>query len=541
MSEKEAVETLVSILSTSKNMEEKLKAIEFLVAYDDVEKKCFQDIKRVFLNDQHPQLRLKLIDLLIYCYKIDGIDFLKEHYKNCKDGSVRKKLLSKVGERDLSNSITFFIDALNDSDIEVKKEAIILLGKTDVSDAVSPLLDVLHFRNAEIYNSLIDAIVKIGKKGLGVINDYVNTEDIYIKREIPIILGKIKNKESENVLINFLKDEDPIIRKNSVKALSGIIELRNVRYVIDLIKDQDIEVRKEAILVLGNVGSKRAIRPLIDLLKENDAKIRNLAKKALYKILDKSKSYEPLYETLKGRNINARREAIKLLGILRDINAIDLLISVFKSKVASLRGSAYRSLLRILNNKIDNKIIYALSDNYWQIRMFCAKIVGEIADPNTIDHLFNLIEDENGNVRKAAVEALIKFDSNKVINFAKESLKSSNWRTRRAAVKIFLRTGSKESLNSLISCLNNDDVYVKSWAAMALGRLKDIESIGPFIQLLKEKDNKIRLSAVKALGEIGNKDAIEPLIEALGEDNWDIRKEIENALNRIDPDWMGSL
>ena len=452
MEENEALEMLLSILSTSKNNESKLKAAELLTSYSDDENKRFQNIKTVFLNDQHPQLRHKLIDLLTICYNIDGIDFLKEQYKKCKDGSVRKKVIEKTGQGDLNNSLLFFIEALNDPDIEAKKEAIILLGKTDAGEALTPLINILHFRNNEIYNSLIDSIVKIGKKGnLHVINDFVSSEDLYIKREIPLILGKIKNKESENVLINFLSDEDSIIRKNSVKALDGIIELKNVKNVIALLTDQDIEVRKEVIRVLGNLGSKRGIKPLLDLLKENDAKIRNLAKNALYKNLDKTKSPELLYEIVKGRNINARREAIKLLGMLKDDNAIDLLLSVFNSKVASLRGSAYRSLLRILSNNIDNKIISALSDKSWQVRMFCAKIIGEIADPITIDYIFDLIEDENGSVRKAAVDALIKFKNNKVTEFAIKSLKSSNWKTRRAAVKVLLRTGSDESLNSLIS------------------------------------------------------------------------------------------
>ena len=81
-----------------KIMEEKLKAVDILISYNDDKKERFQDIKQIFLNDQHPQLRLKLIELLNYCYEIDGIEFLKEQYKNCKDGSVRKKLLEKVGE-----------------------------------------------------------------------------------------------------------------------------------------------------------------------------------------------------------------------------------------------------------------------------------------------------------------------------------------------------------------------------------------------------------------------------------------------------------
>ena len=71
--------------------------------------------------------------------------------------------------------------------------------------------------------------------------------------------------------------------------------------------------------------------------------------------------------------------------------------------------------------------------------------------------------------------------------------------------------------------------------------LKEIDSIEPIILLLKDSDDKIRISAARALGEIGNKEAINFLIEVLGDDNWDVRKEIEIALNRIDPKWMNFL
>ena len=209
MDKDEAVEIILSILSTSKNVELKIKAADFLTQYDEIGNDNFQNIKIVFIKDHHPQLRLKLIDILTIYYQDDGINFLKEQYKNCKDGSVRTKLIEIVGELKLNKSIPFLIDALNDSNIETKKKAIVLLGKTESNEALRPLLNIFHFRNTEIYNSLIDTIVKIGNKGnLQIINDFINTEDLYIKREIPLILGKIKKKESENVLLNLLKDNN---------------------------------------------------------------------------------------------------------------------------------------------------------------------------------------------------------------------------------------------------------------------------------------------------------------------------------------------
>ena len=542
MDQEEAVKLLLSILTSSQNLDNKVKSVEMLAKFEDSKNSRFQDIKTSFLNDRHPQLRIKLIDLFATIYGNEGIKFIKEQYKNCSDGTVRKNLIEKIGDADLNGSIPFFIEVLGDPNIEAKELAITLLGKSGSEEALVPLIERLHFRNSEIYDPLINSIVKIGKKGYQrILYDYIDTDDVNIKREIPVILGKMGNSESETVLINFLKDENPLIRKNSLKALVKIIELKNIKHILETLNDENIDVRKESIRVLGSIGSKRAIDPLSEILKDNDPKIRNLAKNAMNKIFKKIESNDILYEILKGKNVNARKEAIKLLGMLKDVNAIDTLIKSFDSTVASIRRASYRAILQILQNKIDERIINSLAEKSWRIRMYSTKILGEIGDLNTIETVFKLIEDENGNVRKAAIDALINFKSDKVIEMAKSSLKNSNWKIRRTGVKLLIRVGSKDSINSLISCLDDDDVYIKSWAAMALGKIKDVDSIEPFIQLLKETDDKIRLSAVKALGEIGNKDAIKPLIEILGDDNWDLKKEVENSLNRINPDWMEEL
>ena len=82
---------------------------------------------------------------------------------------------------------------------------------------------------------------------------------------------------------------------------------------------------------------------------------------------------------------------------------------------------------------------------------------------------------------------------------------------------------------------------MKSWATKSLGKLKNVKNIEPLVKLLHDNDPKIRLAAVKAFAELGDRKALNPLISALGDDDWDIRKEIENALNQIDKDWMKNL
>ncbi|MCK4285625.1 MAG: HEAT repeat domain-containing protein, partial [Candidatus Lokiarchaeota archaeon] len=105
MDQEEAVKLLLSILTSSKNLENKVKSVEILAKFEDNKNSRLQDIKTTFLNDRHPQLRIKLIDLLATIYGNKGIKFIKEQYKNCSDGTVRKNLIEKIGDGDLNGSI----------------------------------------------------------------------------------------------------------------------------------------------------------------------------------------------------------------------------------------------------------------------------------------------------------------------------------------------------------------------------------------------------------------------------------------------------
>jgi len=96
MEPEEAVKLLLSIITSSKNLRNKLTSVEILANYEDNKNLRLQDIKNTFLNDRHPQLRIKLIDLFATIYGNEGIKFLKDQYKNCNDGTVRKTLIERL-------------------------------------------------------------------------------------------------------------------------------------------------------------------------------------------------------------------------------------------------------------------------------------------------------------------------------------------------------------------------------------------------------------------------------------------------------------
>ena len=543
MDKEKAGEILISILLTSEDNEIKSKAIEHLISCED--NTHFDEIKSIFLNESHSDLKITLIEFFSKCYSKTGIHFLIPQYRSEKDWKVRKKIVESVRIGEENKTVPFFIEALSDPNIEVKKSAIVSLGNITAVEALDSLMDLLQYRIKEIHDLLINTIVKIGKKtDVNQISKYMNMGNLNIKKMIPLILGKIQDDKSVAVLIDLLSDENPIVRKHSVKALEKFIRPsdKNLKSIIFMLNDEDIDVKKTAIHVLGNIGSKKAINPLINLLKDKDKDVRNKTIKALDKILVKSKSFDAIYDILKKKDVFAKREAIKLLSAASDDpHALTIAIKLFNSKDSRIRNLALNAVLKILGNKLDEQIIEGLKAKEWQIRKNCAKILGEIREENSIDLLLNLLNDQKSAVRKSASNSLANFENSEIIKKVTIYLKDDNWRIRRAVVNVLIKIGTNEALEPLIACLNDKDSYIQGWAAKSLGKLKNIKDLSPIVQLLKNKDQKIRISAINALADIGDKKAVEPLINALGDDIWEVRKEIEIALQKIDPNWIKKI
>ena len=500
----------------------------------------FQELKSSYMKETVPLKKIQLIESVALHFKNGWLEFLLSQYKGETDGRVRKKMIDVAGKNINEISIQLLIKALTDNNVESKKASVIALGKAKASKALIPLLSMLQNPSLEIKDVVLASIIRIGKEGaLDIIFNYINKGNIHVKRSIPYILGKIGSRECIEQLKELLTHEDPLIRKNSIKGLDKLIQIKEAKFILNALSDQDLRVKKAAIRALATIRSKRAIPHLIKFLKEKNPEIRKLSVRTLFSILsNQPPPYDKIYEILNGRNLISRREAIKLLSLLEDKNSIDYLIRTFNSKDAKLRRLAYNAILNIYKFKAPTQITEGLNAKEWRIRRLCARVIGEIGDENVINALFTLLSDNDSKVREAAIESLSRFGSDRIIERAKELTTDLNWKTRRAGVKLIIKIGDGKSVESLIVLMEDEDIFIRSWVAMALGKLENISDITPFITLLKDKDPKMRIAAAKALSQIGDKEALEHLAKSLWDDDWKVKKEIEVALNTIDPNWL---
>ncbi|MHA1804775.1 MAG: HEAT repeat domain-containing protein [Promethearchaeota archaeon] len=508
------------------------------------EKNHFLEFKNFYLKESFSEIKSTLIPFIIEFYPDQGMEFLVSQYRQEKDWKVRNKIIEAIGLCKNRNSLLFLIEALKDNNVENKRLAISLLGRMKAEEASEPLISMLQHGMNELYDDIIKAIVNIGKKNnLKAILAHINQENIYIKRAIPIILARLKDKSSQQILLKLLEDPDREVRKNSIKALVHVLDLRKIGVLFKKLQDDNLEIRKETIKALGELGSLKAIKPLLKLLLDKKFVIRSQAMKALTKLFIKAKTHEELYEVLEKRNLLGRQSAIKILGQIGSPEDIKRLLPFFTSKIPQIRQNAFKSILKIAQNTEFKEeslvlIIQSLNSEKWQIRKYSANLLSKLGDENTIEALFVLLGDDNNEVRKAAIQTLATFRTSKVIDIAKQFLTDDSWKMRRAAVKLLLKIGTEEALSPLMNCLNDDDIYVKRWAIKGLGKLRSFSNLSALSRLLKDKDPKIRLSVVKAFEQIGEESVIPYLIDALGDDVYEIKREAEKALEKIDPFWI---
>ena len=270
-------------------------------------------------------------------------------YQHEKNGKARKEILENGNVEDKSIKLPLYLEALKDPEIDNKALAIKFLGELSDLESLLPLIELTQHR-LEIHEDLISTIVTIMKKGdlEEIIPLFINNDNLNVRKSIPLILGEFSNITAKTYLVDLLHDKNSIVRKNAIKALEKIADKEDLDQIIPMLKDEDIHVINQTILVLGHVGVKEVIKPLINFLKHEEELIRKSTVRALYSIIKREGELKPVYNIINKRNPIARREAVKILGLLKKPESIKYLMKLLNSKDGKIRRLAYSAILKTL-------------------------------------------------------------------------------------------------------------------------------------------------------------------------------------------------
>ncbi|OGS21294.1 MAG: hypothetical protein A2252_08500 [Elusimicrobia bacterium RIFOXYA2_FULL_39_19] len=245
-----------------------------------------------------------------------------------------------------------------------------------------------------------------------------------------------------------------------------------------------------------------------DGLKSSETTIKIEAIKTLSDLKDKS-SIQTIKSFLKDKSELVKIEAARGLSMLDDKSGIAVLIEIIKSKVV------------VQYNDPPTKRAKAMVKN-----MTCAKAVkalGETGDKASISLLKELSKDKDGQIKDAAIIALMKTGDRTDEKLFIEGLNSYEMVVRQKSCEVLGDLKEEKVKDTLKSFLKHWDKGVKQSACIALGKIGDKTYGENIAGLLEDKDEVLRMAAAESLGYLGDPKYVPRLREKLNDTNGFVR------------------
>jgi HEAT repeat protein len=184
-------------------------------------------------------------------------------------------------EEQVKDEIDIQIDLLNDPDWVVRREAVITLGEMGDERCVEPLAKALRDGDWQVREVAIEAMGQVGSPAVETLLRLLRDWDV--RKYAILSLGKIRDERVLDPLMLQLRNDE--FKDDAINALVELGE-PSVPKLIAALKDRDETVRKSAVLALGRIKNSDAIEPLIEMLSDQDWFTRLTAAAALESIGD---------------------------------------------------------------------------------------------------------------------------------------------------------------------------------------------------------------------------------------------------------------
>ena len=462
-----------------------------------------------------PIIRTAAIRVLGNFRKIGGLSVIGELLGLCKDPEwfVRNTAVSIIAgeieaiksEGDTKSVLSLlYILQLPDEEVHKKSvEALIEIGKEDVDI----LINSLSSHSPQVKAGLVRVLGEL--KCVSARDDIIRLscdENVTVREEVVIALGKIGGKEVITTLLKLTGDYHPGVREKSACALAVMGETVVEALIADLKHTNNKYKKKVIIEALGKIKSDKALMPLIDCLQDRHNLVRITAINTLSD-MGSSDSIEYLTDVLCINPID-----------LKDLMDMAVNSSVIRLKVRAIRALAelkddraipvFTSML--IGNKsllLEKEILLALKKVRLAVwaKIGALQVLGRIKAMSALPVIKLHLHDSNENIVCQALEAI-------------------------KSMKAF------DAIEDVIALANHIEPVIRRKVISVLGTIgtgnTDVTDV--VIERLKDEDRDIRKEAARVLGKLNDKKAIAPLEELVKTcDFWSVRRNACNALNNL--------
>lgn len=275
------------------------------------------------------------------------------------------------------------------------------------------------------------------------------------------------DEDEMEYLLESLRDEDPHVRIFTINSIVDNSDNKSaIPSLIKCLFDDVPEVRSRAAWALGKIEATEAMDELVKALGDKDWRVRKSAARALGDMYAFDAMNELVWK-LEDESWEVRSEVavvLEYLGWVPKTIDEEILNIIAKEKWEELLYLKQINLYKILN---------FLNDQDKDVRSKAAWVLGEIANTDAVQPLFDLfMVDINNDVKVSAVKALGKIGTSKVVDLLHVATHDKDWFIKQNAAEILGIISNVSSIEPLEKLLEDDNPFVQRSAQEALTKIK---------------------------------------------------------------------
>ncbi|MET0794429.1 MAG: HEAT repeat domain-containing protein, partial [Polyangiaceae bacterium] len=271
---------------------------------------------------------------------------------------------------------------------------------------------------------------------------------------VPILSGKLAARDP---LIACLEDEDSTVRALACDALARASDPAAVPALFKLLADADARVGQAALAAIQSLGSDETRRLALEATGSSDARLRRAALR-IVGYFGYPEGLDALTEASLSSDEKLRDAAISGLPFIEGAQAIGVLLTVARHASPRTRVAAMRALGHTAGEAgVREQLRSALADPDAWVRYYACQALGRLRDDASTPLIAALLNDDFGQVRVAAVEALAHLRGTDAFEVLSGVLASNDVDLYRAALVALGLSKRSEALPHLLRALSSAD------------------------------------------------------------------------------------
>ncbi|MBN1780244.1 HEAT repeat domain-containing protein [bacterium] len=451
---------------------------------------------------------------------------LIELVRRSEDISARREALIALSYQKDASLYELFMDQLEDKSRSIRHAAVIVLGRYGNPMAIDELIKPKILNSPEM-NIRWAAVVALGRLGNYQVIDYLvkaagdpewvvrNQAVTELKEKIKEITG-INKSQTSRILVRLLAMEDNEIVE---MAIEGLLKLGPLSYglLVDALKSPSPEMRKNAASALGQMQADLAVAPIIQMLQDADWQVRRSAVEALGHSRDR-RAVEPLVQCLSDNVEKVQRQARLSLVGLGELSVDPILNALSHEKSKFILRAMILTLGDIADTKSVPALVKHLSSSYFVVRRAAVQALIRFG-PSVISNLLSLLNYNESSIKALVADAGCKDQPHLQIR-AIHALGGLEDHRAVKVLKKLAQTGEDDVQAAATEALVS--IGCAAWsrcsALQVLRVLGDRSHLSYILHMLEDDSDNVRLEAVLALAQINGPDAIRPLVDRVVSD-----------------------